>query len=234
MNRRDTVIIAVLLNAGLLIVLFATSVKTNKVQESTPAVQMLAVSSRNEVKKPSPVTPPLVAAQADEVNQLVGQYVTPEIKETPPPNFSADLYPLGEPLPLVKPSEKPPCKPLKPSDLTSKAASFEEVKIKKGDALDKIAKKHHVTTEEIIAINHLPSTQLKIGQILKIPLKETAINYPFKPHREENKYHVIKAGDSPWSIAIEHKMKLDELLKINNLSEEKAKRLKPGERLRIQ
>ena len=34
MNRRDTIIIAVLLNAGLLIVLFATSLKSNKTEEA--------------------------------------------------------------------------------------------------------------------------------------------------------------------------------------------------------
>jgi LysM repeat protein len=43
----------------------------------------------------------------------------------------------------------------------------------------------------------------------------------------------MKVGENPWAIAIRHHMKLDELLRLNGLNEEKARKLKPGDRLRI-
>lgn len=51
---------------------------------------------------------------------------------------------------------------------------------------------------------------------------------------QEAKYYTVKSGDNPWSIAVKNKIKLDQLLKLNDLNEEKARRLKPGDKLRIQ
>ncbi|HSX13751.1 MAG TPA: LysM domain-containing protein [Chlamydiales bacterium] len=45
-------------------------------------------------------------------------------------------------------------------------------------------------------------------------------------------YYIVKVGDNPWGIAMKHHMKLEELLKLNQLNEEKARKLKPGDRLR--
>ncbi len=44
----------------------------------------------------------------------------------------------------------------------------------------------------------------------------------------------MKKGDSPWTIAVKNQMKVEDLLKLNNLNEAQAKRLKPGDQLRIQ
>jgi LysM repeat protein len=46
-------------------------------------------------------------------------------------------------------------------------------------------------------------------------------------------YYTVKVGDNPWMIAMKHHLKLEELLKLNGLNEEKARKLKPGDRLRI-
>jgi LysM repeat protein len=46
-------------------------------------------------------------------------------------------------------------------------------------------------------------------------------------------YYTVKVGDNPWTIAMKHHMKVEELLRINSLNEEKARKLKPGDRLRI-
>jgi hypothetical protein len=50
---------------------------------------------------------------------------------------------------------------------------------------------------------------------------------------DEGKYYIVKSGDNPWSIAIKNHIKFDELLRLNHLDEEKAKKLKPGDKLRI-
>jgi LysM repeat protein len=42
-------------------------------------------------------------------------------------------------------------------------------KVKSGDNLTSIAKNHHVTIKAIQSANHLTTTSIKVGQVLKIP-----------------------------------------------------------------
>ena len=111
--------------------------------------------------------------------------------------------------------------------------------MKKGDSLDKIAKAHQTTVEEIIKVNHLPSSFLRVGQVLKLPkgkaLSRSAIPNPplAKNAGGSPEYYTVKVGDNPWTIAMKHHMKVEELLKLNQLNEEKARKIKPGDRLRI-
>ena len=107
------------------------------------------------------------------------------------------------------------------------------VAVEKGDVLEKIARNHGVSVDEIMKLNSLSNSRLQIGQELKLPSgkapkKENVIK------KDEGKYYVVKGGDSPWTIAQENGMQVDELLKLNKIDEEKAKRLRPGDRLRIQ
>lgn len=43
--------------------------------------------------------------------------------------------------------------------------------VKSGDTLGKIATNHHTTVKELQRLNNLPTTQIKVGQKLKLPLK---------------------------------------------------------------
>ncbi len=70
MNRRDVIIIAVLVNAGLLVVLFASALKSGNDQpqisvQSEPAVNM-PVLAQNDVQAP----------RGDEVDQVLSQFAT--------------------------------------------------------------------------------------------------------------------------------------------------------------
>ncbi len=113
--------------------------------------------------------------------------------------------------------------------------------VKKGDTLEKIAKIRNTTVDEIIKLNHLPSSFLRVGQTLKLPAERTekaAMKSAPKAaeklaQREGPDYYTVKVGDNPWSIAMKHHLKVEELLKLNGLNEEKARKLKPGDRLRI-
>ncbi|MCK4934568.1 MAG: LysM peptidoglycan-binding domain-containing protein, partial [Simkaniaceae bacterium] len=106
------------------------------------------------------------------------------------------------------------------------------VVVQKGDFLEKIAKKNQVTVDEIIALNQLSNTRLQIGQELRLPSLTPVKTTPVKK-QEEEKYYIVKGGDSPWTIAMKNHMQVDELLQLNNMDESKAKRLRPGDRLRI-
>jgi LysM repeat protein len=227
MSRRDTIIIAVLLNAGLLIVLFATSLKSEKSEESAPTVQVLA-SHQSDMKETQAVAVATPAAQTDQIDQVIKQYVTPQVTSTETqPNFLADLQAIGTgqaPTPEMAPS------------LTveeSPQVTFKEVKVKKGDVLERIAKQNHVSVDDIMKANSLSTSRLKIGQTLKIPSKSNTKAIAVAHAPEGNQFYTIKAGDSPWTIAVKHHMKVEELLKLNNMDEAKARRLKPGDKIRI-
>ena len=162
------------------------------------------------------------------VNQIASEALPPTPKfETPPvcselPSFPEPVI-LSDPEPLV---HKLP--PLATEPVVVLAApSVHEVTVKKGDSLEKIAKSHRVTVDEIIKMNHLPSSFLKVGQVLKLPASDK------KPAEAGPEYYTIKVGDNPWAIALKHHMKVEELLRLNALNEERARKLKAGDRLRI-
>ena len=150
---------------------------------------------------------------------------------------------LPEPVVAAKPSEPPrvhPLPPLVPEAVPLVAApapSFQGVTVKKGDTLEKIAKAHRTTVDEIIKCNELPSSFLRIGQMLKMPAAKGAIAKAAAPEKRSAEsapdYSIVKVGDNPWTIAMKHHLKVEELLKLNSLNDEKARRLKPGDRLRI-
>ena len=212
MSRRDTIIIAVLLNAGLLIILFATSLKTGKGE--TPTGDVVVVS-------PQEMTPPAVV---DEVDQMLKKYTPPQT------NFVTDLQTISSPGSVVTPLTPPPT-----AEIVAPAESnFKEHKVKKGEVLERIARLHHVSVDEIMKINGLTTARLKIGQTLKIPGKSGIKAAEVAVKEGSAKYYMVKNGDNPWTIAVKNHMKVEELLKLNNLDEEKARRLKPGDQIRIQ
>ncbi len=225
MSRKDTIIIAVLINAGLLIVLFATALKPSDSKEEefvTPSAPVAAVS---EV----PMGGQLQAPQ-DEVDQVLRQFSQPQTSanSSPASSFAEDLNAppalssIETQMPFVAPVITP-----------SVQEQLVEVKVKKGDVLEKIARQNRTTVAEIMKVNHLATTNLKIGQVLRIPSKSGAASSTTSAPEGEAKFYTVKNGDNPWTIAVKNHMKLEELLKLNNLDSEKARRLKPGDQLRI-
>lgn len=228
MNRRDTIIIAVLLNAGLLIVLFATSVKSEKIEEVVPTTVLS--SNQPEQSMQSPVAAASkVSSGADQLDHVIGQYVTPQVtgQTETQPNFLADLQALGTDV-----STPVPVMEHVPALVENQTAGLREVTVKKGDVLEKIARQNQVTVDDLMKVNKLSSSRLKIGQTLKIPGKGSPQSIATVSN-DTAQYYTIKTGDNPWTIAVKHHMKVDELLKLNNMNEDKARRLKPGDRIRI-
>ncbi len=227
MNRRDTIVVAVLINAGVLIVLFTSALK------SKSADDQIAVVAPPSIVHEVAIQPEKQVAMRDEVDQVINQLntppVEPKISTTPITDFTADLNAFAAAEPQKEPSSPPPAPAQK---------EFVEVKVKKGDFLAKIARRHHSSVETIMKVNKLSSTNLKIGQVLKIPaavahsapapaeVREVAAS-------DEAKYYVVRRGDNPWTIAVKNKIKVDELLRLNDLDAEKAKHLKPGDKLRV-
>lgn len=262
MNRRDVIIIAVLVNAGLLVILFASALKSGNKQTE--------ISLERENSNPTSVVAhhDLLPPRGDEVDQVLSQFAT----VNPPPqneSLSAAPTPVLQPFTAPTPSsdtmaplpsltnDTPNFGPPQTLSITPPViqntgtfagngddTSFKEVKVKKGDALEKIARMHQTSVQEIMRVNHLSSTQLKIGQVLKIAtpkdakvaktsLKSSQKEIAPTATSEEAKFYIVKNGDNPWTIAVKNHLKVDELLKLNGLDEEKARKLKPGDQLRI-
>jgi membrane-bound lytic murein transglycosylase D len=99
--------------------------------------------------------------------------------------------------------------------------------VKSGDSLWNIAKRYGITTKEIESLNNLETTQLYIGQVLKMP------GYKDEKIEAENlKVYLVKRGDSPFDIAQLHNMPLDRFLRINLLTPNST--IYPGQKLFIE
>ncbi|MBI5272442.1 MAG: LysM peptidoglycan-binding domain-containing protein [Chlamydiia bacterium] len=238
MDRKKTILIAVMINAMLLVVLFVAAVTTR--EEVTPSVELGQAMGQKEA-----FSQPLFHDGVDFVAQ---------------PTAAEPLKPVEIPLiSLAGSSEEPPKHKLPPFSVegTEQTATASlpngaveqarvvaaphaplEIAVQKGDSLERIARKHHTTVDELITLNHLPSNFLKVGQRLKVPHNPTSESLvmpksaaPSSSGKAE--YYTMKVGDNPWTIAMKNHMKVDELLKLNDLNEKTARKLKPGDRLRI-
>ena len=87
-------------------------------------------------------------------------------------------------------------------------------KVQKGESLYSIAKKYNTSVSELVSLNKLSSTNLKIGQILKVPTIEENNN---NSNISSNTY-IVKKGDSLYSIAKEYNTTVDNIKKLNNLT----------------
>ncbi|MBS0625746.1 MAG: LysM peptidoglycan-binding domain-containing protein [Verrucomicrobia bacterium] len=245
MNRKNTILIAVMVNAGLLVLLLITALTTQEEILSSPSIQMAESAPALPKVEPIEMSKPLFVESADQTLRQPAA-PAPEAKpiavkpaEKPAPVEAPVVHNLP-PVAAVQetpPAPEPTAAPVVAAAPAAPAPDFFVIVVKKGDSLDKIAKAHHTTVDAIIKINQLPSSFLRVGQQLKIPAEKTLSSAPkpkAQPMKEEGspEYYIVKVGDNPWTIAMKHHMKVEELLRLNGLNEEKARKLKAGDRLR--
>jgi LysM repeat protein len=119
------------------------------------------------------------------------------------------------------------------SDVSAKLASH---KVKKGETLNSIAKANNTTIDELKRINNLSQAKLKPGQVIKIgseaseseEIAKTSVEKSTVPAKLTS--HKVKKGETLNSIAKANNTTIDELKRINNLSQAK---LKPGQVIKI-
>lgn len=227
MSRKDTILVAVLINAGLLIVLFATALKPKLMEEHYTAMQRNHTPVQHEIIAPKPDIGPTPIA---EVKPLPVPALPPEPKKEVS-SFADDLNAFAMEKAVVKeePKKAPPSPP-SPAPVKSES-SFRTVVVKQGDFLEKIAKRNGTTVNQLMRDNNLHSTTLQIGQKLKISTTGEASSSTASTAAAE--YYTVQNGDNPWTIAKKNGIRVSELLKLNDLDDYAAKRLKPGDKLRI-
>ena len=241
MNRKEMIIAAVLVNAGLLIVLFATALKTDS-EGSTSLVKEAKVIEKAAEVVASNQEPVVVGGDVDRALQTLAAVNNP----LPVSNVDTTMSSFVEEIKSIATQENTSSSaPVAPSmqtlvaPLNKEHNRVVEVKVKKGDVLEKIARHNHSTVQEIMKANQLSSSNLKIGQVLKVPQKESgSVVAPVASVAAQSetaaKWYEVKKGDSPWTIAVKNHVKVEDLLKINQMTEEQARRLKPGDKIRIQ
>ncbi|MBA3722750.1 MAG: LysM peptidoglycan-binding domain-containing protein [Parachlamydiaceae bacterium] len=242
MTRKDTILVAVIINAGLLAILFATAV----IYDSEGSLVQNEASSQMAVNK-APVEEATLAIAStpaqtgDEVDNVLNFYANPSqpiVVETSGEIFTTEAPVASAQEVLTQDT----------SGVSSTTQNeFVEVTVKKGDVLEKIARNNGTTISAIKKANQLKNEKLKIGQVLKIPQKKddkvavaTTSETPKKVTEKtsdnessEPVYYVIKSGDSPWKVARQNNVNYEDILKLNSMSEEKARNLKIGDKIRI-
>jgi LysM repeat protein len=236
MSRKDIIIISVLINAGLLAVLFVTALKTDpeasnegmKTQE-TQVAKVGNASNEIVLNVPQKEYGSISSRDSspDEVDMVLKEYL-PEMVESSP---------------ISKTPQRTFEEPKEVKEEPSINQTTVDVVVKSGDALEKIARANRTTVDAIRKASNLSSDKLKIGQVLKVPVG--TVKAPPAPKEVKSApsnpvsmndapvYYVIKPGDNPWKIAKLHDVKFDDLLILNNLDEERAKNLKVGEKIRV-
>ncbi len=186
----------------------------------------------------------LVGISVDELRNLNPQYIKDVIPGDSktyilriPYNYSSDFVAHEDSIYTYKASEY-----LNPQTLVddSKRSSGETYsggtityKVKKGDTLGKIAAKYHVTVNQLKKWNHLRSTNLSIGQKIRIYKgggAPTASAVKSASSQLNYTDYTVKAGDSLYSIAKQFPgMTAEKIMKFNGIGEN----IKPGMKIRI-
>lgn len=109
-------------------------------------------------------------------------------------NLKTSILSIGQVLQIPSQTETP-----------SPSANYINYSVKSGDNLSKIADNYGTTVNKLKELNNLKSSNLKIGQILKIP-------------SQSGNTYVVKSGDSLYSIARKYNTTVDAIKSKNNLT----------------
>lgn len=240
MSRRDTIIIAVLLNTGLLAILFVMAINPtdDKMMDHRDVNQSFVA-----VQDP-PATPkkPLMIAHdssCDEVDNVLKDFAATMSHETLTRSSGSQPEYIEREVVAMNDAQFEK-KPVKIASSESETG-YVEVAVKRGDILGRIAQDNGSNVSAIKRVNNLTSDKLKVGQVLKIPVESTtkekiAVNNPAPKSKTDDgyaRYYTVESGDNPWKIAKKFNVSVAELLRLNDLDENKARNLKPGDRIRV-
>lgn len=189
MTRKDTILVAVVINAGLLAILFATAVIYDEDNSDETLRTELAMNTGEPAQN---------------------------IISNPP----VDKAPMEQPLDVLDKNLKDD-KALEPAFVAcAETPSVQPVK--------ELPSSEKVSKETPPSAPNKPLTPAK-----NVEKKEKSDDVVKVLKKDEPVYHTVKSGDNPWKIAKQHGVKYDDILRLNNLNEEKARNLKIGDRIRV-
>lgn len=119
--------------------------------------------------------------------------------------------------------------PSEPKPAPVRRETIEHV-VRPGDSLYNLAKRYGSSTEEIQRLNRVTASSLAIGQVLKIT--PSAASAKSDPPKAKPPVYVVRNGDTLNSIAKRHRMALERLLALNQLTARAT--LQPGQKLIVE
>lgn len=128
----------------------------------------------------------------------------------------------SEPSVVLTSAEQPKNETVRASvDFEAESSNPHFYTVKKGDTLGSIARKFSTTTDAIKSLNNLKSSNIKIGQALKIRGSLKAV--PPQPSHGKTRRHVVKKGDTLSSIASNYRTSVSKLKSANGLTKDQVK-----------
>ncbi|BFM11865.1 LysM peptidoglycan-binding domain-containing protein [Simiduia litorea] len=124
--------------------------------------------------------------------------------------------------------------------------SWKSYKVKSGDSLNLIAKRHHTSVNALKSANNLSSNLIRQHQMLIIPVASQPVeSYAYSQDQrvkaKQNKSsgkagttksnYVVQSGDSLWKIASIHRVSVSEIARWNGMAPRDP--IKPGQKLVI-
>lgn len=126
-------------------------------------------------------------------------------------NLTSDLLSIGQQLKI-------------PTSNSSNLNNYQNYTVQVGDNLYKIANAFGMSVDEIMKLNNLTSTNLSIGQVLKVKQNYFS-NIPlgakcYGSGYQEPSYltYTVKSGDNLYTIARKYNTSVDDLMLLNNLT----------------
>jgi membrane-bound lytic murein transglycosylase D len=133
---------------------------------------------------------------------------------------------VGSILKIPQPSSKASKKASKNKKINTSSRQLLTHVVVRGDSLWIIANKYGTDTKEIQEVNGLKTSNLHIGQTLKIPAEKEKTS---GASQDGSTVYSVKPGDSPFLIAKRLGIPLEEFLRINHLTP--RSKIYPGQQL---
>ena len=122
---------------------------------------------------------------------------------------------------------------------TPKWREWHEISLQQDETVDVLATAHDIDTEAVASINHVAAGGvLQAGKHVMLPGRGTVVasgdikaEPPVQKIAAMPSVHVVRQGETLWSISRGEHVRLDELLRWNNL--QRSAKLHRGQRLRI-
>ncbi len=206
----------------------------------TPPPSVTQPMQQAEEVPMQPDAAPVAAAPA-----ATGNHITQAVElfpedDTAQPVETTAATPVVVTPPVMEPTAATPAAPAQPAP-AEPAASTTTVRylVNSGDTWYGIAEKHEVSIDALKAANPAAARKNHLfqGSYINVPVKADSAAAKSAaaaaPAVVASATYVVKRGDTLARIAKKHKLTVAELMKLNSLTEKDARRIQPGQELKV-
>ncbi len=208
------------------------------VEESDGSYQVDA-GSRTPTYQQYPIPEP-----GEEIEETTGggffssQQSQPDIVLDPPDYEPFAATGAGTGSTVTPPKVKTPIKPTKKANITK--PSILVYKVRSGDNLSVIAQRCGTTVAAIRRLSGIKGDLIYAGQTIKVPYTPKAKRHIDSTGRSgggssssSSRSYTVRSGDTISGIAARYGVGYKTVLKLNNMTEADARRLRPGQKIKV-